>query len=118
MEKRYFIPLLLSGIALSMCISCKKDSVPSSPGQPALSKIIKDGALETEFLYVSGKGLVRTNYYDSETGQLSSFNKRSEENTSELQSLMRISYTVLCLKKNLYEQNNTQLVQYYILLLA
>src|SRR3546814_7821863 len=28
-----------------------------------------------------------------------SFNKRSEEHTSELQSLMRISYAVLCLKK-------------------
>src|SRR3546814_5073839 len=26
--------------------------------------------------------------------------RRSEENTSELQSLMRISYAVLCLKKN------------------
>src|SRR3546814_3095413 len=28
-----------------------------------------------------------------------SFNKRSEEHTSELQSLMRISYAVFCLKK-------------------
>src|SRR3546814_3207613 len=27
-------------------------------------------------------------------------NKRSEEHTSELQSLMRISYAVFCLKKN------------------
>src|SRR3546814_1223312 len=31
--------------------------------------------------------------------------KRSEEHTSELQSLMRISYAVFCLKK---KQNNTQ----------
>src|SRR3546814_3617086 len=36
---------------------------------------------------------------------------RSEEHTSELQSLMRISYAVFCLKKN----NNSQLV-YPILL--
>src|SRR3546814_2767074 len=28
--------------------------------------------------------------------------RRSEENTSELQSLMRISYAVFCLKKNTY----------------
>src|SRR3546814_7730181 len=28
------------------------------------------------------------------------FNNRSEEHTSELQSLMRISYAVFCLKKN------------------
>src|SRR3546814_12593835 len=69
-----------------MSSSCKKDSVPSSPGQPALSKIIKDGALETEFLYESGKGLVRINYYDSETGQLSSFNKFDYDTKGLLQS--------------------------------
>src|SRR3546814_1300988 len=33
-----------------------------------------------------------------------SFSMRSEEHTSELQSLMRISYAVFCLKKN----NNTK----------
>src|SRR3546814_4588354 len=32
---------------------------------------------------------------------------RSEEHTSELQSLMRISYAVFCLKKNKIIQNNT-----------
>src|SRR3546814_7974801 len=30
---------------------------------------------------------------------------RSEEHTSELQSLMRISYAVFCLKKNIYNKN-------------
>src|SRR3546814_125791 len=30
---------------------------------------------------------------------------RSEEHTSELQSLMRISYAVFCLKKNTYHYN-------------
>src|SRR3546814_3551476 len=33
---------------------------------------------------------------------------RSEEHTSELQSLMRISYAVFCLKK---KKNNTQIIQ-------
>src|SRR3546814_9715257 len=33
---------------------------------------------------------------------------RSEEHTSELQSLMRISYAVFCLKKNKKQQNNTE----------
>src|SRR3546814_9370278 len=34
--------------------------------------------------------------------------ERSEEHTSELQSLMRISYAVLCLKKkNIIQQTNT-----------
>src|SRR3546814_8210239 len=32
---------------------------------------------------------------------------RSEEHTSELQSLMRISYAVFCLKKKQPENNNT-----------
>src|SRR3546814_9347234 len=32
--------------------------------------------------------------------------RRSEEHTSELQSLMRISYAVSCLKKNKYWHNN------------
>src|SRR3546814_4470277 len=32
---------------------------------------------------------------------------RSEEHTSELQSLMRISYAVFCLKKKTYTMNNT-----------
>src|SRR3546814_3451377 len=32
---------------------------------------------------------------------------RSEEHTSELQSLMRISYAVFCLKKKRYIQTNT-----------
>src|SRR3546814_8715952 len=33
---------------------------------------------------------------------------RSEEHTSELQSLMRISYAVFCLKKKTQTKNNTQ----------
>src|SRR3546814_7634192 len=35
--------------------------------------------------------------------------KRSEEHTSELQSLMRISYAVFCLKKKKQKQQNTHL---------
>src|SRR3546814_18265772 len=35
-----------------------------------------------------------------EAGDLPAVVRRSEEHTSELQSLMRISYAVLCLKKN------------------
>src|SRR3546814_2679960 len=37
---------------------------------------------------------------------------RSEEHTSELQSLMRISYAVFCLKKK-----NTQIILYYTTLI-
>src|SRR3546814_4151013 len=39
--------------------------------------------------------------------------RRSEEHTSELQSLMRISYAVFCLKKKkLMEEKNTTHVKY------
>src|SRR3546814_9262183 len=41
---------------------------------------------------------------DESSGKVVDFMARSEEHTSELQSLMRISYTVFCLKK----KNNTQ----------
>src|SRR3546814_3493412 len=36
---------------------------------------------------------------------------RSEEHTSELQSLMRISYAVFCLKKKTYRQYTPQIVR-------
>src|SRR3546814_8840567 len=45
--------------------------------------------------------------YDEKTGLFSNnidFTGRSEEHTSELQSLMRNSYAVLCLKKKKQEQ--------------
>src|SRR3546814_7840175 len=44
----------------------------------------------------------------SMTGSTTCDNSRSEEHTSELQSLMRISYAVLCLKKKTkkYTTNN------------
>src|SRR3546814_10129039 len=39
-------------------------------------------------------------HWDIVEGQGSIFHPRSEENTSEIQSLMRISYAGFCLKKN------------------
>src|SRR3546814_965923 len=41
----------------------------------------------------------------SEPAASPSWPERSEEHTSELQSLMRISYAVLCLKKKKYTNN-------------
>src|SRR3546814_6827346 len=42
-----------------------------------------------------------------QTGSVSASLARSEEHTSELQSLMRNSYAVFCLKKKLNMHNNT-----------
>src|SRR3546814_2960362 len=58
----------------------------------------------------------RANYYDAYLSDkpapplqpgLHRFDDRSEEHTSELQSLMRISYAVFCLKKKTINQNTT-----------
>src|SRR3546814_6827392 len=38
---------------------------------------------------------------------------RSEEHTSELQSLMRISYAVFCLKKKKHKKHKKKYTQYY-----
>src|SRR3546814_4797865 len=40
------------------------------------------------------------------------FGRRSEEHTSELQSLMRISYAVFCLKKKTNTQDNKSITQH------
>src|SRR3546814_2338933 len=40
--------------------------------------------------------------YDPAMGDARAWMYRSEEHTSELQSLMRISYAVFCLKKKIY----------------
>src|SRR3546814_13678465 len=56
--------------------------------------------------------------HDDPVGERHRLNLRSEEHTSELQSLMRISYAVFCLKKknitllnNKYEETMTTLSQ-------
>src|SRR3546814_15315611 len=45
-----------------------------------------------------------------ERGGLARTQARSEEHTSELQSLMRISYAVFCLKKKIIHHNNIYLL--------
>src|SRR3546814_6272491 len=49
----------------------------------------------------------------SENRTLLLFRIRSEEHTSELQSLMRISYAVFCLKKNNKQINNPNISLIY-----
>src|SRR3546814_2759154 len=44
---------------------------------------------------------------DEDREQIAAEAERSEEHTSELQSLMRISYAVFCLKKKIQENSRT-----------
>src|SRR3546814_8413147 len=55
----------------------------------------------------SARGMVPT-----EAGQILLRHVRSEEHTSELQSLMRISYAVFCLKKKTPYNNNANTTQH------
>src|SRR3546814_2880246 len=49
---------------------------------------------------------VRSFFFDGRRSNPSAAVRRSEEHTSELQSLMRISYAVFCLKKKKHTQNH------------
>src|SRR3546814_6071018 len=65
----------------------------SNGGNPALKPFKSTNIdLSVEQYFADGKG------YVSLAGFYKDLNDRSEEHTSELQSLMRISYAVFCLK--------------------
>src|SRR3546814_5281476 len=54
----------------------------------------------------AGGGGLRGRYHGAARRHLSVHGRRSEEHTSELQSLMRISYAVFCLKKKKNKKKN------------
>src|SRR3546814_4659443 len=68
-------------------------SVPLVPAEQ-----IMDAPMDFDGLKALGSGLG--------TAAVIVMDKRSDEHTSELQSLMRISYAVFCLKKNKSEQQS------------
>src|SRR3546814_4114229 len=77
-----------SGLTLSTCPSCTRTSIPHIPSHKGHVRICTCSfvvIIDTIPLHCDGMHL--------------SLAKRSEEHTSELQSLMRISYAVFCLKK-------------------
>src|SRR3546814_2170174 len=55
-------------------------------------------------VFAHGPGYVGYDRYDDVVAQHAVSHHRSEEHTSELQSLMRISYAVFCLKKKKQQQ--------------
>src|SRR3546814_8184783 len=72
-----------------------------------LGNVIARDRLAHAFLMTGVRGVGKTS-----TARLIA--KRSEEHTSELQSLRRISYAVFGLKKKITRKNNTSLPQYHI----
>src|SRR3546814_2059781 len=85
------------------------------PGALVVGDIDVTGGISSEFsLTVSASGQVAGATHDVTVGNISvaldmssSVDARSEEHTSELQSLMRISYAVFCLKKKKHNNNLT-----------
>src|SRR3546814_9234739 len=58
-----------------------------------------DTSMETTMVMTSNAGGILNGSEDAKEARRAFMEKRSEEHTSELQSLMRISYAVFCLKK-------------------
>src|SRR3546814_7702623 len=59
-------------------------------------------------IFVDASDPARPSYLAVDFGIVGTLTARSEEHTSELQSLMRISYAVLCLNKKTHLNNTTK----------
>src|SRR3546814_6911827 len=62
-------------------------------------QLATNGIGNTHHIGVAHIGMSRDQLLDLDRGHVDATALRSEEHTSELQSLMRISYAVFCLKK-------------------
>src|SRR3546814_6474644 len=90
------------------------DALPSSAPGIAPSAVHLSAGLETDSMDVTGalsadaitEADLAVGRYDGAQVELF-MTDRSEEHTSELQSLMRISYAVFCLKKKINSQKHT-----------
>src|SRR3546814_3152084 len=64
-------------------------------------------SVDANLLHISAEGKVLEDPWQAPEEYVFSRSVRSEEHTSELQSLMRISYAVFCLKKKNNTNNKT-----------
>src|SRR3546814_5466918 len=87
----------------STCAEHQSQRLPSRP-QPPSERIVQ--SLVTTLLSF-GQSLAKMRLPLAIGVRLSRMLLRSEEHTSELQSLMRISYAVFCLKKKKIRKNNS-----------
>src|SRR3546814_8842211 len=94
-----------SGSTLS--ISDWIETKVSLPGPVVYQWRIWGSAAFTSAINGSNSGAVTTSV-DPLSVMICSTSARSEEHTSELQSLMRISYAVFCLKKKRRSEETTQ----------
>src|SRR3546814_10838492 len=74
-----------------------------------LNFLLLSGATNSRDMYYEAKTLAREldpRWQQNSKELMTLYAKRSEEHTSELQSLMRISYAVFCLTKKKKQNNN------------
>src|SRR3546814_7722311 len=95
-----------------------ENGIDIEPGEPLIIRrtlrvdggsraFINDQACSAALLREIGAYLVEIHGQHDDRGLLNPRgHRRSEEHTSELQSLMRISYAVFCLKKKIEKANN------------
>src|SRR3546814_8758878 len=99
----------------------ESETIPATKGRPrefcvdqALAEALRvfwtkgyDGASMADL--TEAMGITKPSLYAAFGNKEALFHKalRSEEHTSELQSLMRISYAVFCLKKKTIQKNTT-----------
>src|SRR3546814_10207332 len=90
---------------LDLASVCDDDLIPGTKASDLLKEAITECQREA-FAIASAEldfdGTLRSGPFFS---VLPRFDERSEEHTSELQSLMRISYAVFCLKKKKHTSN-------------
>src|SRR3546814_7178558 len=78
-------------------LGIRANGISAGPIKTLAASGIKD--FSTILKYVETHAPLRRNITIEDVGNVAAFMMRSEEHTSELQSLMRISYAVFCLKK-------------------
>src|SRR3546814_6591475 len=94
---RHINPVILAGLDGS---NWDLKGYEARGGYKALRKILTEGISQEDVIAEVKKSALRgRGGAGFPTGLKWSFMPRSEENTSELQSLLRISYAVLCLNK-------------------
>src|SRR3546814_3943879 len=80
-------------------------AIPFTPGSALVSGVLEPGRSTDIFSFAGEAG--QKLYFDART-TLNSGGVRSEEHTSELQSLMRISSAVFCLQKKQLNHYDTK----------
>src|SRR3546814_7682440 len=90
------------------CLTCRSDPKTSLPTDSALWTINSSSTGTRAGLCATRGSRSISTFGTSFRSLTSSTTIRSEEHTSELQSLMRISYAVFCLKKKQHYIQHTQ----------